>query len=1202
MKTVVELFPKEILAKLKTENGGLQTLLKNHHQIFLGTFLLTTHIFTLQFFYNKHIFIYPYLSVYKLYPICCYFCLYLAMVVQIFSLVCLPSKLLIQFPSLYLQKCCLVFTPKSYMHVIKTNDTLLWTKVKERMQLTIEKSKALKQLPPKIDSVKSSKLSDYLSKRILISKPKRKVTLHREQHIYCVLDALVTLGRLEAAWDLVVSCQQFKIKLVPNALNDFLWACIDVSNGTSEDKFHKAWDIVIQTGVLTYGGFASKICYHYKHSQFDEIRDVLVQMKTKNYFPKYIIGKSNLTSTQANALTEALARVDPEILQVPSPNQNVNIPSIIREFYSEKSQPIATPSRECNAYVLTADELKAQLKTQLELELATKVDIPSILSSGVATNNPVIQKMREHKSKQFKKILETWKDELSVAIKKEQEKALSELDMPRIATGRRGPVVPKETLFLCLLPSEIWADLLINNVALPILSYGVSGMSSFQVTSEIGYSAWRHYVIRKKDSVGLFSQLSNIYTAYIDMLTKSPDSHNFTPREYWESLMEKHANSLDVSYSTWTYSVIDPLAFHLLYLFVNKLSMPRLDTEPVQRSGKPFYYLLKKAAHEPGVIVPDAKLVRYYKIIGRVCQESVNILSSDLPTLVPPKPWSSFRDGGMLCHPTFLFRTKEGYQEEILADGSLPVGVFDSLNILGNLPWRVNRPILDEVVNMFREGGSEKLGVPVVPWKVKEMPKWNVDLTPEDFFHLKLAHKLDKKERGEAHSLYMDMLYRLSVSRWIGDQVFWLPHYVDFRGRAYPLSPILSHMGGDVQRGILKFAAGKPLGQKGLDWLKIHLINLTGLYKRASLEDRLKAADNLIGQIIESADRPMEGNKWWRTMDEPWQVLAVCREIRDAIASGDPESFVSHIPVHQDGSCNGLQHYAALGRDPVGAQSVNLCPDPLPADVYSEVAVRVEILRAADAKNGNKIAQKLEGMISRKVVKQPVMTEVYGVTVIGARLQVETQLKELVDWPNRELFEASMYIVRLLSKSMMEMFQNAKAIQNWFARGALLISKHYPVEWVTPIGLTCTQPYHKAYTRRITTKLQKSLKITYKSEVTNKPNVYKQRNGFPPNFVHSLDSAHMMLTSLHCKREGVAFMSVHDSYWTHAATVEQMGKILREQFIRLHSEPILENLSRHFLEVFSDKLSPADILFLTKIPSKGNFDISQIARSVYFFS
>jgi DNA-directed RNA polymerase, mitochondrial len=61
-------------------------------------------------------------------------------------------------------------------------------------------------------------------------------------------------------------------------------------------------------------------------------------------------------------------------------------------------------------------------------------------------------------------------------------------------------------------------------------------------------------------------------------------------------------------------------------------------------------------------------------------------------------------------------------------------------------------------------------------------------------------------------------------------------------------------------------------------------------------------------------------------------------EIAKAIRSPNPAAFVSHFPIHQDGSCNGLQHYAALGRDQKGAEAVNLCPFETPQDVYSGVA------------------------------------------------------------------------------------------------------------------------------------------------------------------------------------------------------------------------------------------------------------------------
>ena len=127
--------------------------------------------------------------------------------------------------------------------------------------------------------------------------------------------------------------------------------------------------------------------------------------------------------------------------------------------------------------------------------------------------------------------------------------------------------------------------------------------------------------------------------------------------------------------------------------------------------------------------------------------------------------------------------------------------------------------------------------------------------------------------------------------------------------------------------------------------------------------------------------------------DEPWQTLAACMEIAKALKSGDPESYVSGFPIHQDGSCNGLQHYAALGRDQAGAESVNLAPCATPQDVYSAIATLVEKQRVKDAADGLLVAQILDGFIKRKVIKQTVMTTVYGVTRYGARLQIAKQLK-----------------------------------------------------------------------------------------------------------------------------------------------------------------------------------------------------------------
>jgi DNA-directed RNA polymerase len=76
--------------------------------------------------------------------------------------------------------------------------------------------------------------------------------------------------------------------------------------------------------------------------------------------------------------------------------------------------------------------------------------------------------------------------------------------------------------------------------------------------------------------------------------------------------------------------------------------------------------------------------------------------------------------------------------------------------------------------------------------------------------------------------------------------------------------------------------------------------------------------------------------------------------------------------VHQDGTCNGLQHYAALGGDVIGAKQVNLDVSDKPSDVYTYVAEMVKAQIDKDAAEGHELARMLRGKISRKVVKQTV--------------------------------------------------------------------------------------------------------------------------------------------------------------------------------------------------------------------------------------
>ncbi|KAL3076620.1 hypothetical protein niasHS_011761 [Heterodera schachtii] len=218
-----------------------------------------------------------------------------------------------------------------------------------------------------------------------------------------------------------------------------------------------------------------------------------------------------------------------------------------------------------------------------------------------------------------------------------------------------------------------------------------------------------------------------------------------------------------------------------------------------------------------------------------------------------------------------------------------------------------------------------------------------------------------------------------------------------------------------------------------------------------------------------------------RDSEEPWQTLAACIELRDALSRDRPEDF--------DGSCNGLQHYAAMERDLLGAREVNLLPDELPRDLYSNVAIRVEEMRLEDEKD-------------EQSKWHQVATDL--------RKEMEGQGKDIF----RSLFDA------LCVRKPHASIHKFNALMEWFKRCAQQTLKlGRPMEWVLSSGCPwCSRTLR--WTRRA-------------PALCFGPFPHKQVNAFPPNFVHSLDSSHMMLTALHCYRHSITYASVHDCFWTH---------------------------------------------------------------------
>ncbi|KAI8377793.1 uncharacterized protein BYT42DRAFT_546425 [Radiomyces spectabilis] len=599
-----------------------------------------------------------------------------------------------------------------------------------------------------------------------------------------------------------------------------------------------------------------------------------------------------------------------------------------------------------------------------------------------------------------------------------------------------------------------------------------------------------------------------------------------------------------------------------------------------------------------------------------------------LPMIVHPRPWLSYNLGGYLMSKTTCMRIKNSPEQLVYLHKASEEERFNTvlagLDVLGATRWRVNKNVFDVVLEAWNTG-EPIADIPPAISKPTELPPKpeNYDTDPKAKFNWVLKVKEIQTMDKNHHSLRCDVNYKVETARAFLNLPMYFPHNMDFRGRAYPIPPTLNHLGNDLCRGLLHFEEAKPLGERGWRWLKIHLANVFGYDKYSFTEREAFTMDN-IDNILDSVDRPLNGNKWWLKAENPWQCLSACFEVAAAFRSGHPEDFPSQLPVHQDGTCNGLQHYAALGGDLAGARAVNLAPSDRPADVYTGVAEMVNKQIEEAAAQGDEYALLLRGKVSRKVVKQTVMTNVYGVTFIGARLQIENRLKERGDLPPEKIYALASYLARKVFSSLGEMFNGAHKIQDWLTDSARRIARSVPKEaliesgilppddpdtvvkekvvssrkrktkatkgfsarnpssnqmtsviWTTPLGLPIVQPYRRQGKKQVSTLLQTV--FIEDPDAARPVNAMKQSSAFPPNFIHSLDATHMLMSAVACYKSGLTFASVHDSYWTHACDVDKMNKIIRDQFIELHTQPIMETLRAEFQERYGDYFVPAAV-------------------------
>ncbi len=582
------------------------------------------------------------------------------------------------------------------------------------------------------------------------------------------------------------------------------------------------------------------------------------------------------------------------------------------------------------------------------------------------------------------------------------------------------------------------------------------------------------------------------------------------------------------------------------------------------------------------------------------------------PMVCPPRPWVGLMrgDGGFLS-PALARKGMDHGSRKILKEVNAVVSqnVLDALNAVQNTRWRINRDVLDVASVLWEKGG----GGGILPQNEKEpLPPMPAGL-PKDSQEYADA----RRARREVHERNAAMIARsvnttmaLAVAREVADEpAIWYVHTMDFRGRMYPRSSYLSPQGDDLARGILTFADGKPLGERGAYWLAVHGANSYGEDK-LPFDERVTWVQNNEPAILECAADPI-GTTWWREADSPWQFLAFCFEWKRLAEwdqyHNDVTTFESSLPVGFDGSCNGLQHFAAMTRDLEGGKLVNLCPSDRPSDVYRAVADKcVELSSEHKASPERDLGLTMwESKLGRHVVKRNTMTQPYSVTAYGMREQILTDLPSIVEGlvqlpdpraQRQEYTQLCRYMAGVHADAIGTVVSSAYAVQRFVKECAAKLAEHnLPMRWMTPIGLPLVMSYQSTtdMKRRGITVLGKKVSPTFTVH-TDELSSTKQVLGAAPNFVHSMDATHMMATIEALVKEGVdAFGMVHDSYSCRAGEAEKLRWAIKESFIWLYRHDVLADLARE-VSLKVDEVP--------ELPTYGQLDIEDVRNADYFFA
>ena len=402
-----------------------------------------------------------------------------------------------------------------------------------------------------------------------------------------------------------------------------------------------------------------------------------------------------------------------------------------------------------------------------------------------------------------------------------------------------------------------------------------------------------------------------------------------------------------------------------------------------------------------------------------------------------------------------------------------------------------------------------------------------------------------------------------------------------------------------------------------------------------TLDDRVRWFNDNRDWIAEAGRK----RKIYPDCEKPISFLACCIEWHGILDMG---VSVSYLPIPIDGSNNGWQHLGAMSKDTRTGELVGLVAQEIQRDFYVSTAKQ---LLEIDDPILNSMPMK---HVRKGISKRGSMTRAYsaGAGKIGENMWFDCRSEEFDQrygitekdckrWSNELVkainvvcpgpLETMEYLQKLASfhigeykkyrngepagqeyyalrKELNEFFSVPSAERDVERIEFLLaeLKEFYSVRergngerrirWKTPSGFPVIYESFRWDDFKCRGRLNgKQIKHVLKVK-TDIPDVRGYMCGISPNYVHSMDAAHMALI---VDEWGGAFGAVHDSFSTHACDVEDLLYLTKKKFVEMY------DVDNFFDKIRQDITGGTDDV---EQPKLGTLDVSGVYDSDYFFA